>query len=343
MSGVNGARKVSGSLPVKGVMLGGAWAQWDAQLKETQSKLEATASELAAARAEAARELAAERAARGEEAEAWRLERAALARELSQLASEVAAATAAAKDAGEKEEAANAMCEAAVADRDVKEAECAELLARVAADARSLELREMEIDRLQHEVHALEKQGRLNRAHSELLLKEKNRLSGELLRNKRPVNYGPPVWHVTTSSNAPKTAEDHAAPMPSPHTPSDAGCVASGKTAARRPASASRAPNDSPASVHDSPASMRKMFACTPRGFGTASKTLRKGLASPSDAVDDSGYTPPSKDTIAERKKALMEAAKAALGRASRKPLLSAANKAAVTAGASSEMNPWVQ
>jgi hypothetical protein len=82
-----------------------------------------------------------------------------------------------AHNSGEKEEAANAMCEAAVADRDAHEDERVSLLERVRSDARAMEAQRLEVGRLQAEVRTLEKQRNQHCAHSELLLKEKNRLA----------------------------------------------------------------------------------------------------------------------------------------------------------------------
>ena len=119
--------------------------------------------------------------------------------------------------------------------------------------------------------------------------------------------------------------------------------------------------HDSPASMHDSPASMLKAICFTPRGSAGAGAGAAGRGASPAAAaaaghkggsmsgviMSPCDAPPPSKDTIAERKRALMESAKAALARAGRKPLLSEASKAEVTFTAGPAIvvneNPWVQ
>ena len=396
---------MSGALPVKGVHLGGVWAEWDKKLAEsrdhvdamerelgeckaerdaTAATLERTATTLANTEAalamersqceEIARQLSAEKTMRVDEAEAIRRERAHFEKEMSAMREALERAQVHADDAGAKEEAANAMCEAAVADRDAHEDERVSLLERVRSDDRAMEAQRLEIARLQAEVRTLEKQRNQHCQHSELLLKEKNRLAGELLRIKRPLNYGTPsythhapVTHLPSSVSpavnasaalttprapgAPAPASSSSAMAVSPFTPSPAGAQLRSKTAARRPLSAgvstSSSMHESPASMHDSPASMLKAICFAPRGAavspaGAGSKggsAMSSVITSPSDAP------PPSKETIAERKKALKEAAKAALSRAGRKPLLSVANKAEVTAGPAivTNENPWVQ
>jgi hypothetical protein len=91
-------------------------------------------------------------------------------------------------------------------------------------------------------------------------------------------------------------------------------------------------------------------FNCNLYRFAKSAVAFGGAIMSPSDAADAeaaaaaaAAYAPPTKETIAERKRALLEATKAALARAGRKPLLSAANKAAVTAGAIANENPWMQ
>lgn len=403
---------MSGALPVKGVHLGGVWAQWDKKLADGRQQVEAmerelgactderdetaatlarTASTLANTQAalaversqceEMARQLSAEKVLRVEEAEAIRRERASFTQQMSAMREELERAKLDARDSGEKEEAANAMCEAAVADRDAHEDERVSLLERVRSDARAMEAQRLEIGRLQAEVRTLEKQRNQHCAHSEILLKEKNRLAGELLRIKRPLNYGAlshhtPVSHLPSSTEAVATEAGVAAPLvarasssshapgapapaaadvlaaASPFTPSPSGKGAQlrSRTAARRPASADVSTRDSPASVHDSPASMLKTISFTPRVNGAVKgNAMTRGatVMSPSDAPPpaEAAYVPPTKETIAERKSALMEATKAALARSGRKPLLSAANRAAVTAGppVAVNENPWVQ
>lgn len=417
-SSSSGARKMSGALPVKGVHLGGVWAQWDKKLAdgrqqvetmerelgackderdETAATLARTASTLANTEAalaversqceEMARQLSAEKVLRVEEAEAIRRERASFTQQMTAMREELERAKLDAHNSGEKEEAANAMCEAAVADRDAHEDERVSLLERVRSDARAMEAQRLEIGRLQAEVRTLEKQRNQHCAHSEILLKEKNRLAGELLRIKRPLNYGTlshhtPVSHLQSSTEAEAgvaaslvahaSSSSHKPKAPcasspessgvltaaSPFTPSPTGGGAQlrSKMAARRPASAGVSMHDSPASVHDSPASMLKTICFTPRGTGAGSASpgaikvsaMMSGaiVMSPSDASPAAAaYVPPTKETIAERKSALMVATKAALARAGRKPLLSAANRSAVTAGppVAVNENPWVQ
>jgi hypothetical protein len=92
--------------------------------------------------------------------------------------------------------------------------------------------------------------------------------------------------------------------------------------------------------MHDSPASMLKTICFTPRRRSHSSPSSA-GKASDATTAASPDLPPPSKEKIAERKAALTEASKAALARAGRKPLLSAVNKAEVTAGAIG--NPWMQ
>jgi|AntAceMinimDraft_1070359.scaffolds.fasta_scaffold06894_3 hypothetical protein len=385
---MSGARKLSGA-PPSVVHLGGAWAQWDKQLVDARIAVEETARELdtckyerdatveslsrtaeslartaeslaAAERAcvDTTDQLSAERIMRLDEAESIRGERARFDQEMTAMREGLDRAVLDARSNFEKEEAANAMCEAAVADRDGHEEERISLVERVRSDAHAMEAQRLEIGRLQAGVRTLEK-------HSELLLKEKHRLALELQHTKRSgfeggaASYHAPVSHLPSYSPATQASSSQAVngiPVPapvaaaaavaaaSPFTPSPSGgAEPRSKTAARRPASAGGAVlHDSPASMqmHDSPASMLKTICFTPR---------RRSHSSPSSAGKASDATtaalpdlpPPSKEKIAERKAALTEASKAALARAGRKPLLSAVNKAEVTAGAIG--NPWMQ
>ena len=233
---------MSGALPVKGVHLGGVWAEWDKKLMEGRDKVDAMARELRACQderddtaatlaktsftlanteaalvmersqcEEMARQLSAEKVMRVDEAEAIRRERDQHEREMASMREALERAQLNAQNSGEKEEAANAMCEAAVADRDAHEDERVSLLERVRSDARAMEAQRLEIGRLQAEVRTLEKQRNQHCAHSELLLKEKNRVAGELLRIKRPLNYATPTYHHAPVSHLPSSATSSAA------------------------------------------------------------------------------------------------------------------------------------
>ena len=188
-------------------------------------------------------------------------------------------------------------CTRSVLKEEATESERRELTAKNIDLEKTLDAMKLEQGRMQAEVRALEKQRDQHCAHSEILLKEKNRLTGELMRMRRP---------LSAAAHSPDTAAEKATfTTPPPNI----------KTAIRaQPYSPDEVPMTRTPVHHRKP-----MTSVSTKSYNNI---LTGAAARPSSFANEAAASPAAnRVTILERKRQLDEARKAALSRAACRPL----------------------
>jgi hypothetical protein len=361
-----GAKKMSNVPAVKSVHVGPLWTHWEEQLACSRADVD----EMRTARDAATRakdELAeklrvaldaltttrSENTELSERVAALELARADDARAMEALREEHATQTAstAERHATELSEGMDAKCKRIKWELEhtqkTKKRECAELSAQLRAMRKERAEREAS---MREELAAVEAQRGRFGAHAEVLVKDKERHMDELTRLRvklrlmvtameemdRVGGGGASAAATATSAVRLRTRatieEDSCAPSPAttsePFTPA--------------PARMPRSLLTNVHGMHDSPASIERLdrragVVYTPP-VASGAKAVAKAAEAEAEAFDAFDFSDgtPSKEDIARRKSALAEKTRASLVRSARKPLLSPADRAAVTSS-----NPW--